>query len=311
MIGRGRAIVLMVVATTLWGASSAFLAEVSVPGIGAAGPVAFGGALLLLGVAMIRGERPWRVFRADRRLFLCLGGLETANLVFYVAALRLGPLPVVVALHLTAPMILIVSQVVRGRRALGLAVVTEVTLVGVAIGLVAIGRTDSKDTIAIVVGCVLALASAACAAGLVTLVAEHSAQRATLASAGLQLLLATLLALPLTIAAAPPTGWAVIQLVAVGALLLGPGFACYWWALRTLDATTAGIVGLNEAVAAAIIGAVLTDTRLTVATVAAGGMVLTAVAVQVRTDTAFDERRRRRPRTPSRPYLRSRSRPRC
>ncbi len=301
----------MVVATTLWGASSAFLAVVSAPGIGSAAPVAVGGALSLLCVATARGEAPWRTFRADRRLFLCLGGLETANLAFYVAALRLGPLPVVVALHLTAPMILIVSQVLRGKRSLGIAVLAELTLVGAAIGLVAVGRTDSRGTTAVVAGCVLALASAACVAGLVTLVAEHAAQRATLASAGLQLLLAAILALPLTIAAAPSSGWATAQLVAIGALLLGPGFACYWWALRTLDATTAGILGLNEAVAAAIIGAVLTDTLLTTATVVAGGLVLTAVAVQVRTDTAFDERRRRRPRKLSRPYLRSRSRPRC
>lgn len=40
-------------------------------------------------------------------LYAKLGALEAINLALYVGALQLGPLPVMVALHLMSPVILI------------------------------------------------------------------------------------------------------------------------------------------------------------------------------------------------------------
>ncbi|WP_280506454.1 DMT family transporter [Nocardia farcinica] len=309
MKATGRAVALLIAATTLWGASSAWIATITAPSAGSAAPVAAGGALSILAFCLVRGERPWRVFAADRRLFLLLGLLEMANLVLYVAALRLGPLPVVVALHLTSPVLIIVTHVLTGRRRFGLAVAVELLLVATAIMLVATDRADSNDTGSVAAGCVLAVASAACVAGLVTLVARHSAGRSTAASAGLQLLMAAGFCVP-PMVVSPPAAAAAAELTAVGAILLGPGFACYWWALETADATTAGIIGLNEAVAAASVGALLTGTSLTVTTLFAGALVLMAVAVQVRSGAphALPPRTPHRPAGPCHP---SRSRRRC
>ncbi|WP_330249300.1 hypothetical protein OG874_23495 [Nocardia sp. NBC_00565] len=61
-----------------------------------------------------------------------------------------------------------------------------------------------------------------------------------------------------------------------------PGFACYWWALRDLDAPTAGIVGLNEAVVASVVGVAVAGSDITVATLVAAALVLTAVGLEVR-----------------------------
>lgn len=306
----GRALALLILATCLWGVSSAAIAAITAPSLGSAAPVAAGGALAVLAVCVVRGDRPWRSFAAGRRLYLALGALETANLVTYIAALRLGPLPVVVALHLTAPVLLILTGVVTGRRAPGAAVVLEVALVGAAIALVATGRSGAGAPTAVLAGCVLAVVSAACVAALVTLVARHSKGRAPLASAGLQLLVAAGCCLPLLITGAPGAVEAA-QLVVVGACALGPGFACYWWALRTLDATTAGIVGLNEAVAASVVGAALTGTRLTPATITAGALVLMAVAVQLWSEPEPGAPPGRKRHTPAGPCRRRWSRRRC
>ncbi|MEU0540559.1 DMT family transporter [Nocardia sp. NPDC005978] len=281
-----RSIGLLCLATTLWGASSAVLALIGA-GVGATAPVAAGGAVVLIGLAAVCGDRPWRVFAADRRFYLLLGVLEAANLGLYLAALRLGPLPVVVALHLTAPVLIILARIVRGRLPITLSVFLELALVGAGIVLVGAARTGGSAPSAALIGCLLAVGSAACVAGLIVLVAANSAAQPTVSAAGSQLGVAAVFAAPLAVAA-PPPNTAVLALLATGALLLGPGFACYWWALRTADATTAGIIGLNEAVVASLLGAVLAGTRLTPAALAGGALVLGAVAVQNRFAPAID-----------------------
>lgn len=274
---RPASLALMVVVTVLWGTSSALLAVLAAPTTSCL--VALGGAVTLLLVARLRGERPWRVFAAHPALYLQLGGLETANLVLYVTALRIGPLAVVVPLHLAAPVLLIGVGLLRGRRTFTAAVAVEIVLVGAAMWLVTARHPASLAVGAVVAGCVLALGSAACVATLVSLISREAEARSTITSAGLQVLVAGIAGSPL-LALDPPTPLGAAELLAVGALLLGPGFALYWRALRRLDATTASIVGLNEAVVAALVGALCAGTRLTAATVGAGALVLGAVGLE-------------------------------
>lgn len=278
-----RSIGVLLIATSLWGASSALIAVAATTGFTAAPLVAAGGAVVLLFGAAVCGDNPWRIFTASPGLFVRLGLLEVANLVLYVAALRLGPLPIVVALHLTAPMLIITTQILRRRRALDLRVIVELMLVAVAIWLVAGRHPGATATTEVVLGCVLALASAACVALLISLVASESPGRATLSAAGLQLLIAAVLGAPL-LAIGPPTLTVSWQLLAIGGLLLGPGFACYWWALRNLDAPTAGIIGLNEAIVAAVVGVAVAGSHITAATLVAAALVLTAVGLEVRSE---------------------------
>lgn len=276
--------VLLVMATSLWGVSSAGIAAVGAPGIAAA-PVAAGGAGALLGFAVVRGAEPWRDFRNAPGLFLRLGLLEVLNLVSYVAALHIGPLPVVVALHLTSPVLLIVARGVRARRAVGPALVAELAAISGAIWLVAGHRPAATALGPALVGCALALLSAVCVAGLITLVVRESVGRSSESAAGLQLMTAAVLAAPLLPVALfigeGPTARQAVILAVLGALLLGPGFACYWLALRYLDEVTAGLIGLNEAVVATLAGSVLVGSEVTGATLMAGVLVLAAVGLEL------------------------------
>jgi len=269
----------MVAVTCLWGTSSALLATLAAPTT--AGLVALGGAVPLLVSARLRGQHPWTTLTAHPALYFRLGGLEAANLALYVAALRIGPLPVVVALHLTAPMLIIAAALVRGRRAPTLPVLLELLLVAAAIGLVAWRHPGGDPQIAAVTGCVLALGSAACVAMLVSVIARHSGPDHTITSAALQLLFGGIASSPLLLLD-PPSARAAIELAAVGATLLGPGFALYWQALRQLSAATASVIGLNEAVVATLVGAVTTHSLPTAATAAAGLLILIAAGLEQR-----------------------------
>ncbi|MEU3011252.1 EamA family transporter [Nocardia asteroides] len=241
---------------------------------------ALGGGAALLTFAHFTGTATWRTFTTAPSLYFRLGVLEATNLILFAAALRIGPLPIVVALHLTTPLLLIGAQVLRGARRANAALMVELGLVVVAIGLASSGRSGGhEDRLYAAFGCLLALGSAMCVAILVTTVAREARARTTPASAGLQLILAGLLSSVLVVAE-PPTLAGAVQMVVVGVLFLGPGFALYWAALRRVDATTASILGLNEAVIASVVGAVLLNGRISVAAFAAGLLVLSAVAME-------------------------------
>ncbi|NKY85098.1 EamA family transporter [Nocardia veterana] len=275
----GPPIAVMVLVTCLWGTSSALLAALAAPAT--AGLVALGGAVPLLVSARLRGQHPWATFLAQPALYLRLGTLEAANLALYIAALRLGPLPVVVALHLTAPVLIIAAALVRGRRAPTLPVLLELLLVALAIWLVATPHPGGSAAGAAVAGCGLALGSAACVALLVSVIARQPGPNHTATAAALQLLLGGIASSPLLLLD-PPRAPVAAGLLAVGAVLLGPGFALYWQALRWLDAATASVLGLNEAVVATLVGAVWTQRPPTAATAAAGALILIAVGLEQR-----------------------------
>ncbi|UGT54434.1 DMT family transporter [Nocardia asteroides] len=268
---------IMLGATLLWGASSAALAAVD-GALTSSALVAAAGGVTLLMIAGVRGQRPLRVFTETPWLYVQLGALEAANLLLFVAALKCGPLPVVVPLHLTAPLLLLGFAVLRGRRPMTVPVGVEFVLVAVAIAVAAGGSADIGTGRA-VLGCVLAVGSAVCVALLVSLIARESAQRPTIASAGWQLAVASALGAGL-VASDPPTVSVVWAMVLIGALLLGPGFVLYWLGLRHLDATTASILGLNEAVFAAVVSALFTDTPISAGAVIAGALVLSALLLR-------------------------------
>ncbi|WP_067688162.1 EamA family transporter [Nocardia jejuensis] len=304
-----RALLTLVSATSLWGVSSALMAMVAT-GFASAALVSAGGAMAVLVFAIVRRERPLRALASDWRLYLSLGVLEVVNLVLYMGALHLGPLPMMVALHLAAPIVLVGARIVRSGTVSNPIALTEIALVTAAIVLVVGGHPGSSTTVNVFAGCLLALGSAGCVALLITIVARNSRDRAPLSSAGLQLAIASVLGAPL-LTIAPPSGEKSMALLAIGAFFLGPGFVGYWWALRTLDAPTAGIVGLNEAVTASIVGAVVAGNQLTVPVVGAGILVLIAVGLEVRMSPKPDVPQRRTMRRTRDPYPRRWSRRHC
>ncbi|MCK9250853.1 MAG: EamA family transporter [Solirubrobacteraceae bacterium] len=276
-----RPVLLLLAATVCWGASSAVLAHVEVARAGAAPLVAAGGGAALLALAVLRGRRPLRALRAGRGTFVVVAGLEAVNLGLYVASLQVGPLPLMVALHLTAPVILLGVDVARRRRPVTAVVALELGLVVAAVALVAVAAPDGTTSGDVLLGSLLALGSAAALAVLIVQVSRRSSGQDADVAAGLQLSLVALLTLPLLLTGAPdPTdaGW----LLLCGAGLLGPGFALYWRALRTMDAPLAGILGLNEAVVASVVGALAFGEAVGPATAAAGALILAAVVLEIR-----------------------------
>ncbi|WP_174185581.1 DMT family transporter [Nocardia barduliensis] len=272
--GRASSVALLVAGTSLWGLFSAGLA---LSGSDQAGPlVAMGAAIPLLVVAAVTGRRPGLELRSHPRIYVQLGLLEAVNISLYVAALAIGPVPVVVALHLASPIMLLVLAVVTGKRAMNVRIVVELLLLVSAIVLVS-ARPDAEiGSGSALLACGLALGSAAAVTALIVLVARESQNRDPTVSAGLQLAVAGVLTAPfLTM-----TTWdweRMLTELGLGATLLGPGFALYWRAMRRLSPPIAGALGVNEAVVASIVVAALDKSQLSLPTVLGGILVAAAV----------------------------------
>ncbi|MFG1774244.1 EamA family transporter [Nocardia salmonicida] len=279
---------IMLAATFVWGMSSAALAALE-GSLASSALVAAGGGVTLLLVAGARRQGPIRTLLESPGLYVRLGALEAANLLLFVAALKCGPLPVVVALHLIAPLLLLAAEIIRGRRQPTVLVGIEFVLVGAAVAVAVPGSSAEIGMDRALLGCGLAVGSAVCVALLVSLIARESAQRPTIASAGWQLVVASVLGGGL-ILTDPPDARTAGSLVLVGALLLGPGFCLYWLGLRGLDATTASIIGLNEAVFAAVVSAIFTNTPITLGAVIGGVLVLSAVVLDDKSRRASGSR---------------------
>ncbi|WP_217999126.1 DMT family transporter [Nocardia exalbida] len=265
---------LLVAGTSLWGLFSAGLALLGSSG---AGPtVAMGAAIPLLVTAAVTGRRPGLALGSYPRIYIQLGLLEALNISLYVAALTIGPAPVVVALHLVSPIMLLVLAIVTGKRTMNLRIVVELLLLASAIVLVAARPRAQIGSGNALIGCALALGSSAAVTALIALVARESQDRDPIVSAGLQLAVAGVLTAPfLTM-----TTWEWERMLAelgLGATLLGPGFALYWRAMRRLSAPIAGALGVNEAVVASIVVVALDRSQLSLPTVLGGILVVAAV----------------------------------
>ncbi|MGY1947180.1 DMT family transporter [Nocardia asiatica] len=280
--GRASSVALLVAGTSLWGLFSAGLA---LSGSGRAGPlVALGAAIPLLVVAAATGRRPGRELCSHPRIYLQLGVLEAVNISLYVAALAIGPVPVVVALHLAAPIMLLVLAVVAGKRPMNARIVVELLLLASAIVLVSARPDADIGSGSALVGCGLALGSAAAVTALIILVARESQNRDPTVSAGLQLAVAGVLTAPFLVV----TTWdweRMLTELGLGAALLGPGFALYWRAMRRLSPPIAGALGVNEAVVASIVVASLDRSQISLQTVLGG--ILVAAAVLLDADNGY------------------------
>ena len=264
-------------ATALWGAASAAVAVIDSPK--SAPIVAAGASIALLSAACI-GRQPIRgLFIGSPKLFLLLGLIEAANIALYFGALAIGPTPVVVALHLTAPMMLIALDALRGKRRVNLLLLAELAAIILAISLVVGDPQRGSGMGSTVLACVMALGSAAAVAVLITLISRSSGQRPAAASAGIQLGLAALFVSPM-LAFGVGSPEQVLSLMAVGGALLGPGFLLYWIGMRKSDATTAGIIGLNEVLVASLLVGLVGTGGITLATVIAGALIVIAVGLE-------------------------------
>ncbi len=275
---RTSATAVLVAATSLWGCFSAGLALL---GSGRAGPlVALGAGIPLLVIARVRGCNPWREVSSHKRTYLQLGLLEAVNISLYAAALAIGSAPVVVALHLTSPIMLLLLAVYTGKSPMTLRIAVELGLLVTAIMLVAARPGAEINIASAVLACVLALGSAAAVTVLIILVAKESRRRDPTMSAGLQLAVAGVLTTPL-LATATWNGSRMLAESAICAALLAPGFALYWRAVRHLQPATVGAVGLTEAIVASALVGVLDRSQISIPIVISGILVAAAILLDI------------------------------
>lgn len=277
--GAARAGLLWVLgATVLWGLSSACLARLG-GGAAAAPFAALGGALSLLGVAALRGAGIGRAVRERGQLYVLVGAIEALNLATYLASLSLGPLPLMVALHLCAPILLLLRAVLRRERRPDLRLAGEALLIGAAVAAVSLSLRREGGGDEVMVGAILALLSAAMVAVLIVLLARSADGQDPQVAGGLQLSVTALILAPVAITAGGLPPATALQLVAVGALLMGPGFALYWLGLRAVRPAVAGVAGLTEAPVAAVAAALAFGTSFPPMMLVACACVLAAVAL--------------------------------
>jgi drug/metabolite transporter (DMT)-like permease len=239
--------------------------------------------LSLVGLSTVRGKRVLAVLQRHWRYFCGLGVLEALNLGLYAGALHLGPLPAMVGLHLTSPILMVIWATLTRQRTLTPALAVEILLVAAAVVLVALGPGQHHSTTSVIAGVGLAIGSAIALAILISRVAASATGFDPDVAAALQLSLAAILTLPLVLTD-PPSSTRLWRLGLAGAFLLAPGFALYWRALRQLRAQAAGILGLNEAFIASLFGVLAFQSHFALLTIVAAGLVLAAVAIELATD---------------------------
>lgn len=243
----------------------------------------------MLGLSKVRGKPVLAIFRRHRRYFGVLGILEALNLGLYAGSLHLGPLPAMVGLHLTSPILMVMWATLTRRRALTPALLVELALVIAAVIFVALGPSQHHSTTSVVAGAGLALGSAVALAVLISKVASTATSFDPDVAATLQLSVAAILTLPLVLTD-PPTGTRLWRLVLAGAFLLAPGFALYWRALQGIGAQAAGILGLNEAVVASLLGVIVFESHFALVTLAAAGLILAAVLIELASNHVAGQR---------------------
>jgi drug/metabolite transporter (DMT)-like permease len=198
----------MLASAVLWGVVGGRVAGLGLHGVAAAAVVE-----LITGVALtvvacgwrpaggragpaVRSSPPVLVVRTLRWRVLVLGAVEAVNVALYYQALQLAPVGPVMALHLCAPVLLAVTGVLRGRRALGLSTVVSSALTVLALSLIAADGISDGDYRQPYVGYLLALASAACLAFFVTGVGRAAPTVSPIAAAGVQMAASGLLLSP-------------------------------------------------------------------------------------------------------------------
>lgn len=272
-------------ATTLWGAASAVLAQLGSVRGSAAPIISFGAFLFLATISWLGasyGERSssFRLSPGQLKPFLYLGILEAINISLYAAALRLGSTFAVVALHLTSPIFLILFGLATRKRRGTAFIWIQATLIALAILLYGSQPAREDGNAQPTLAALLATGSAVAVAALIYTVSKYASNMEPDPSAALQLGVAAVLTSPLLLFSRPESLHRAVFLILAGAFLLGPGFALYWRAMRGLDASTASIIGLNEAVVAVLLNLLLFDRTISIQTAVSGFVIFTAIAIE-------------------------------
>jgi drug/metabolite transporter (DMT)-like permease len=288
-VGGYRRHLAMLAATGLWGASGGLIAGIGASGLVAAAVVELVAAACLLTLARREGGIRATLRAVGVGNLLLLGVVEAANVSLYYVALVTGPPGPVIAVHLTAPVLLVGYGLARGRERLSPWRLASLPVLGAALVMLAVahpagGGIERRDT---TVALLLSLASAACIGVFVTLAGRLAAGGGSAAArGGLQMLVSGgLVAAALPVAARlghQPAAMAdVWRLALVGLGLFTPAVWCYWVAMRGLPPTTATAIQLGEPLFGAAVALVVFGVGLSVAHALAAALVLASVLLEL------------------------------
>lgn len=219
--------------------------------------------------------------RKHPRLFISIGVLDTINIITFYGGLALGPVPLVTALHLTAPLWLILVAVLRRRRPPTWLLASEVIVVVGALVVGAMKPGGDYTASGVVWGSILALMSALALVALNLLVASRAVDHDPATAAGAQFIIVLALLSPLLLLSANFPVVDIAWLTVAGMFGLAPGLIFIWRALQRLDPSTTTVIGLNEAVVASVIVAVIVPGSVTVYAAMSGALILTAMAAEI------------------------------
>lgn len=253
--GRRNGILAILAASALWGASGGVVAGIDANGAAAACLVVLvAGATLLVAGTLSGASVQATVSSLSWSLFL-LALLEASNTALYYLALHLAPLGVVIALHLTSPLMLAIAEILHGRRSARPR--DLISVVAVAAAIILIGLTEqSGGGSSVVLGLALSVASAACLALVIVIVRRFSSQTSSLVGSGLQMLCSGLLLAP-SLVLLRGHGGAVLPLAVTAVGLFAPAAWYYWRALRHLEPIPAATIGLTEPIFGALAALVI------------------------------------------------------
>lgn len=277
----------MIGATALWGASGGVVAAIHANGFVAAAVVELVSGVTLLAVGAACGHRPLAVLRALRRRLPLLAVIEAANVVFYYVALQIGPIGPVMAMHLTAPIILSAIAMFRGRLRFSYRRGVSLALVGAALAAFALKGGGGTNHAGLLIGIGLSLCSAICLAFFITLVRDVANDVPPVTAAGMQMLCSGLLLSPALL-----LSWhdleATGNLALIGLVLFAPACWLYWKAMRVLKPIPAGTIQLAEPVFGALAAFTLTAAVPTSPEVLAALLVLAAVYAELSSDQLLE-----------------------
>ena len=265
-------------AVALFSVCGALVAAVHVSGMSAVSLTSLGAGGALLAYTLVSGADRSQVPAGTLAL---LTALNLAQIGLYYLALKLAPTGPAAALHLCAPVILLVRELATGRRRLGARELATITLLAAGAAGAAITSPAGDGASSPLLGLVLALGSSVAFAAMISLIFMRAPVMSLQYCNALKGLIGGGVLIPFVIASPPAPGPAALML-ALGALVSAPGLALAWYALARVHPTTTATIDLTEALMTPAAAATLFAVPLTTGQVLVMVPVLAAAALEIR-----------------------------
>jgi drug/metabolite transporter (DMT)-like permease len=228
--------------------------------------------------------------RLQLRSLSLIGAIGAVVSFTFFASLGMAPPAIASALHLCAPVLLVVVGLARRRRRLDMATLIVLGLLVAGSGSGIAGDGLGAVTPHMLLGIGLALVSAAAIAYRATLVNRHGCGAGAAFNSGVATLVCGIPFVPFLFTN-PPTLHEVVVLSAVTLTCYVPAGLMAWWAAPKLDPTLTTSIGLNEALVTASLAWVMLGAHLSPLQLAGGVAILAAVVLEARRHTAIARRR--------------------